>query len=122
MLGDYGLIELVGFVNSDREDRVERFTKDRALPYGRATAPLIRQPQTDCRSLARRYCQFVVRRSLCSDLFRVDGLLIAMNDEIVNAVFDEMRTIGRVEKTLRIRIVLGKQKLRRVVTEEPPLA
>ena len=67
------------------------------------------QPQPHGLPLARVDRQAIVRRRLRSLVLRIDRVILAVNDAVVDAVLDVGRAIGNAENTLRVRFVFGEQ-------------
>src|SRR5271165_4670962 len=102
-------MKLVGLLAAAVEEHVE--AAERLREFG------IRQPQPNGPTLARSYLAYVVRRGLGSGLRGIDGWP-AVDDEIVDAVFNIRRFARNTEKTLRIGVVFRKEQVRRPVAVE----
>src|SRR5215213_9558482 len=59
-----------------------------------------------------------MRRGLCSSLQWIHGVLLPVDDKVINAVFDVGACIRLIEETLCIRLVLRKQERNLSFTEK----
>ena len=107
------MIKLIRFVNS----RVEVLFKLRESLVCAVTG--VRQAQADRSRLARGNCQFVICGCFSARLFGINSVLIAVNDVVVDPVFEVMGTINEVEEPLSVRVVLGEEQLRIGVAVQP---
>lgn len=80
------------------------------------------QPQPDDHRRSRGHIDPVVGSGLGPRPVRVDGVLPARHDIVVEPVLDIGRRVGRAEEPLVVGIVLGKKKRWRSVAIEPIVA
>ena len=101
----YRLIERVGLVPALLDDLIELAAE--GIPGGS-----VAQPQPDDGGFAGAHVELIVRGGLGPRLVRVDGLLPARHDIIVDPILDIRRRVGCAEQPLVVRVVFGEQQLR----------
>src|SRR5205807_9019456 len=85
-----------------------RFRFHRGLPYSS-------EPEPHRLAAARRDCERIMRRRLRPHALAIHRILSAVDDKIVDAIFDEFHFVPGRKQTLRIGFVLGEEKLRGTV-------
>ena len=100
-------VERIGFAPARRED-IGEAVEGIAGRFRRC----IGQAQADDGSLPGAHRHLVVRGRLGPDLLRIDRVLLARRDEVVDAVLDVGGRVGRAEEALIVRLVLGEEQRR----------
>jgi hypothetical protein len=72
-------------------------------------------------ALASFQGEVVVRRHFGADLGRVDGILLTMNNVVVDAVLDVRGLVGDSIEPPAVRVVFGEQQHRCSGTAQPAL-
>ena len=80
------------------------------------------QAQPDRPGFPRWNVDLVNGSGLCSHARRVNGILVAIDDVIVDRVFYELRRARDAPEALLVTFVLGKEKLIGVFAVEPVIA
>src|SRR6516165_946393 len=101
----YRPIKLVGLAPARLYDLIKFLAK--RVPRYR-----VAKPQADDSGLASRDLELIVRRRLGPNLGRIDGLLPAGHNIVVDAILDVGRCVWTAKDPLVVRVVFGEQQAR----------
>ena len=64
----------------------------------------------------------IMSSGLCPGVRRINSAGLPSHDKIMERVFDELASVRRSPKSLRVRFVVGEEQFGRAITIEPVLA
>ena len=117
VFGNHRGVELIRFHAPLREQFIELAVE--CIQFARRT---VAQAQAQSDRLAGRDCHLIVRRRFGAGRRRIDRMCGAVNDIVIDAVFDVGRCVVQAKEALRVGFVFGEEQRRFAFAVEPAVA